>query len=692
LASAGAIFVEEGVMPNRLIHETSPYLLQHAHNPVDWYPWGDEAFARARAEDKPLLLSIGYSACHWCHVMEHESFEDEATAALMNERFVSIKVDREERPDLDQIYMTAVQGLTGRGGWPMTVFLTPDGKPFYGGTYYPPEDRMGMPGFRRVLVSVSDAYGRERGQVTLQAERLAAFVQEQTLLHAPVDALEAGVLDDAFGALTKQFDAERGGFGGPPKFPQAMAIEFLLGYHYRTRNPFALQMVELTLRRMADGGIYDQIGGGFHRYSVDERWLVPHFEKMLYDNALLARAFLHAYQVTGHERYRSVVEETLDYVRREMVDPSGGFFSTQDADSEGEEGKYYIWAPEELEAELGSKDAAIAASFYGVRPGGNFEHKTILTWASDPEIIAAEQGLSSEQLERRVADIRARMLEARTHRVPPARDDKILSAWNGLMLRTFAEAARALRRPEDLVTAERCAEFLASEMWRDGRMYRVHKDGQTRITGYLDDYAGVADALIALYETTFDGRWLQTARDIVDAMVRLFWDAESTAFFDTAVDAEALLARPRDFWDNATPSGTSLACHALLRLWALTGEAEYERLARITLSSLATGMRQHPSGLGNLLSALVLYLGPPREVAIIGNPTSSDTRALIEAVQQRYLPTAVVAAGTADDSPAVPLLADRGLVDGHAAAYVCRDFVCELPVTEPEALVRQLES
>src|SRR6266508_5247735 len=426
-------------MANRLAGATSPYLLQHADNPVDWWQWGGEAFAEARRRDVPVLLSVGYAACHWCHVMAHESFEDEATAALMNERFVSVKVDREERPDLDQIYMTAVQGLTGRGGWPMTVFLTPEGKPFYGGTYYPPEDRMGMPGFRKVLLSVSDAYKGQRSQVDLQAERLTAFINEQTLMHAPADALEPVLLDDAFGALTKQFDSERGGFGGPPKFPQAMALDCLLAYHHRTRNPVALQMVEFTLLRMAQGGIYDHIGGGFHRYSVDERWLVPHFEKMLYDNALLARAYLHAYQVTGNAAYRRVVEETLDYVRREMVHPTGGFFSTLDADSEGEEGKYYVWTPEEIDGVLGVEEASIIKSFYDVRPGGNFEHKTILTAPADPEAVASQHGLSREQLDDVINRARAQLLDARSARVRPGLDDKILAAWNGLMLRTFAE-------------------------------------------------------------------------------------------------------------------------------------------------------------------------------------------------------------------------------------------------------------
>jgi uncharacterized protein YyaL (SSP411 family) len=680
-------------MPNRLINETSPYLLQHAHNPVDWYPWGEEAFAKARNEDKPVLLSIGYSACHWCHVMEHESFEDEATAALMNEGFVSIKVDREERPDLDQIYMAAVQGLTGRGGWPMTVFLTPDGKPFYGGTYYPPEDRMGMPGFRRVLQSISDAYGRDRGQIDLQASRITAFVQEQTLLSAPADTLEASILDDAFGALAKQFDAQRGGFGGAPKFPQPMALDFLLHFHHRTGGRPALDMVEHTLQRMAAGGIYDQIGGGFHRYAVDDRWLVPHFEKMLYDNALLARCYLHAYQVTENDAYRRIVEDTLDYVRREMQHGEGGFFSTQDADSEGEEGKYYVWTPAEIEAAVGSADdAAIAAGFYGVRPEGNFEGKTILTVSADPDAVASRHGISRGELDEIVGRARQRMLQTRGTRVPPARDDKILSGWNGLMLRTFAEAARVLRRPEDLAAAEANARFLTTQMWRDGTLYRVHKDGQTRVPGFLEDYAGVADGLLTLYQTTFDKTWLRPARDLVDVMTRRFWDEDTGAFFDTAADAESLVARPRDIWDNATPSGTSLAAHALLTLWGLTGEAAYERITRTTLASLATGMRQHPVGLGNLLAALARYLAPPREVAIIGEPTAATTRALVDAIQPRYLPDVIVAVGMPEDADSIALVKGRGPVDGRATAYVCRNFVCELPVTEPADLLKQLSA
>jgi uncharacterized protein YyaL (SSP411 family) len=677
---------------NRLINETSPYLLQHAQNPVDWYPWGEEALGLARAEDKPILLSIGYSACHWCHVMEHESFEDEATAALMNERFVSIKVDREERPDLDQIYMMAVQGMTGSGGWPMTVFLTPDGKPFYGGTYFPPTDRQGMPSFRRVLVAISDAYEQRRGEIAEQSEKITQFVQQHTLLAAPSDELDDSIMRQAFDSLIQEFDQDEGGFGKAPKFPQAMALDFLLRFHHRTGEQAALEMVDVSLRKMAHGGIYDQIGGGFHRYSVDNRWLVPHFEKMLYDNALLARAYLRAYQVTEELGYRRVVEETLDWLVREMRDRNGGFYSTLDADSEGEEGKFYVWTPTQLNAVAGP-DAAALRRYYGVTDRGNFEGTTILTSPEDPEAVAKELGISLAQLAAAVSQIQPKMLEVRSQRVWPGRDEKILTAWNGLMLRTLAEAARVLGRPSDLEAAISNAEFLTGEMWRDGRLYRIHKDGETKIPGFLEDYASVADALLALYETTFDLRWYKAAREIADTMIDLFWDEDAGTFFDAARDAEALVARPRDIFDNATPSGASQATHALICLWALTGEDRYERLARQVLASLAGAMRASGVGMGNLLSALEFYLAPPQEVAIVGNPDREETARLVAALRQCFLPNAVVALADPDDpsaTKAIPLLQDRGLVHGEPAAYVCRGFVCELPVTNPDDLIRQL--
>jgi len=625
--------------------------------------------------------------------MAHESFEDEATAALMNERFVNIKVDREERPDLDQIYMMAVQGMTGHGGWPMTVFLTPDGKPFYGGTYFPPTDRQGMHSFRSVLTSVSEAYQFRRAEIVDQGERVSSFIRQNTLLAAPVSELSSQVLDDAFDALLHGYDSRNGGFGGAPKFPQAMALEFLLRYHHRTQQPAALEMVEVTLRKMAAGGMYDQVGGGFHRYSVDDHWLVPHFEKMLYDNALLSRAYLYAYQVTGQERYRRIVEETLDFVAREMVDAGGGFYSTLDADSEGHEGKYYVWSAPQFDAVVGAELAPLGRAYFSVTDGGNFEGQNILTSPMDPEAVAGDQGLTLDELGDRVQAARVRLLEERSPRVRPGLDDKILAAWNGLMLRSFAEAARALGRPEDLAVAVANAEFVQRELWRDGRLYRIHKDGETKIRGYLEDYAAVADGLLALYQATFDLRWFILARDIAAAMLELFWEEESTAFFDAAVDAESLVARARDVWDNATPSGTSLASHALVKLWALTGDPTYQHVVESTLATLADAVRQHAVGMGNLASALELYLAPPQEVAVVGQAHADDTRRLLDALRRRYLPNAIVAYADRSDGEAIaniPLLADRPLVSGRATAYVCRGQVCDLPTTDADELLAKL--
>jgi uncharacterized protein len=682
-------------MANRLMNESSPYLRQHANNPVDWYPWGPEALERARAEDKPLLVSIGYSACHWCHVMEHESFEDPQTAAIMNERFVNVKVDREERPDLDHVYMTAVQGMTGHGGWPMTVFLTPDGKPFYGGTYFPPTDRGNMPSFQRVLISVSEAFRSQRPQIGQQADKIAEYIDQQNLAGSGQSPLDTSLLDDAMRTLLRRFDEKYGGFGGAPKFPQAMALDFLLRTYFRTRNETALAMVESSLQHMAWGGIYDQIGGGFHRYTVDGYWVVPHFEKMLYDNALLVRVYLHAYQITGASLYRRIVEETLDYVKREMQDADGGFYSTLDADSEGVEGKFYVWSPEEFDQVVGAEYAPVLRTYFGVTPHGNFEHTgtTILTAPPDPAEVAAKHDISEEELAAIVALGSARLFEARSPRVRPARDEKIISAWNGLMLRSYAEAARVLERPEDLETARRNAEFLLSQMWREGHMLRIHKDGVSKIPGYLEDFAAVADGLLALYEATFETRWFTAAREIADRMVALFWDVDRETFFDTARDAEQLVSRPRELWDNATPSGTSLACNVLLRLWALTGEAQYERVAEAAMGGVADLMREYAVGFGNLLSAVDFLLAPPQEIAVVGDPQDAATAQLLEPLRREFLPSAVVALDRPDDQAAqraIPLLEGRSLVDGKPAAYVCRAFVCNLPVTTPAALLREL--
>ncbi len=545
---------------NRLIYETSPYLRQHAHNPVDWYPWGEEALRRAREEDKPILLSIGYSACHWCHVMERESFENEQIAALMNQHFVNIKVDREERPDLDALYMGAVQAMTQHGGWPLTVFLTPDGVPFYGGTYFPPEPRHGMPGFPQVLLAVADAYRNRRGDVVAQAARVRKFLEQANRsLPGRQDLLQETLLSQATTAALRQLDPRYGGFGGAPKFPQPMTLEFLLRAWKRWSDPQPLHAVELTLEQMARGGIYDQLGGGFHRYSVDARWLVPHFEKMLYDNALLARLYLHAYQATGKVLYRRVAEETLDYVVREMTGPHGGFYSSQDADSEGVEGKFYLWTPEEVAAVLGERDARAFNALYDVTPQGNFEHRSILHLERPLDEVAAELGMAPAELEAVVAWARPKLYAAREQRVRPGRDEKVITAWNGLMLRAFAEAARVLERPDYRGLAVRNAKFVLGTLWQNGRLLRTFKDGQARIPAYLEDYALYSGGLLTLYEATFDPRWFRAARELADQMLALFWEPGDEAFYDTGHDQEQLVARPREVTDNAMPSGNSAA-------------------------------------------------------------------------------------------------------------------------------------
>jgi uncharacterized protein len=679
---------------NRLANETSPYLLQHKDNPVDWYPWGEEALKRAREEDKPVLLSVGYSACHWCHVMERESFEDDETARMMNEHFVNIKVDREERPDIDSIYMAAVQALTRHGGWPMTVFLTPDGAPFYGGTYFPPVPSRGMPSFQQLLLSVADAYENRRDEVMQSAESVREYLRASTGAVMP-EAESAGteLLDRAGAALLSQLDRRFGGFGGAPKFPQAMNLEVLLRHHHRTGDRSALDGVELTLRQMANGGIYDQLGGGFARYSVDAYWLVPHFEKMLYDNALLSRLYLETYQATGDAFYRRIAEETLDYVLRDMTSEEGGFYSAEDADSEGEEGKFYVWTPDELEEALGPEDAGLAARYWDVTERGNFEGKNILHVPRPPEAVADEFGLSPEELWERILKIRAKLFAAREERVRPGRDEKVLAAWNGLMLRSFALAARITGREDYRDAAVQNATFLVEKLKEDGRIHRSYKDGRARFNGYLEDYAMVADGLVALYEATFETRWLVEADTLFDAVSELFWDGEKRAFYDTPADHEELVTRPRDVYDNAAPSGTSVATEVLLKLALLLDRNDYRQLAEDVLEELGGGMEKVPGAFGRLLCALDFSTSEPREVAVVGDPDAPDTEALLKAVYEDYLPNKVVAGRAQDDDEAgglIPLLAQRPAREGKATAYVCVHYACQTPTTDPEELSRQL--
>ena len=680
-------------MPNRLIDETSPYLLQHAHNPVDWYPWGEEALERAEREDMPILLSVGYSACHWCHVMERESFENAEIAALMNENFVCIKVDREERPDIDSIYMTAVQALTGQGGWPMTVFLTPDGKPFYGGTYFPPEDRGGLPAFPRLVEALADAYKARRGEVTRTTSQLVQRMTQLSAGMAGVEPLTVEVLQSAKRAVAGQFDGRHGGIGLQPKFPQPMTYEFLLRHHARTQDPESLEMVELTLTRMAEGGIFDQIGGGFHRYSTDTYWLVPHFEKMLYDNALLARLYLHAYQVTGDPLYRRIVEETLDYIAREMTDANGGFYSAQDADSEGVEGKFFVWRPEETIDLLGKTEGDLFNSYYGVTRKGNFEGRSILHVAKGG---AGAKGMSDEEFEKTLRRWKMILLAARNERVAPGLDDKVLTSWNGLAMRAFAEAGAALGRQDYVEKANINAKFLLDSLVRDGRLLRTYRNGEAKLNGYLEDYAFLIDGLLVLHEATLDGRWLDESISLGEAMVDLFWEESEGRFYDTGRDHEELVLRPRDYTDNATPCGSSMAADVLLRLAVITGDSEHQRRAVTSLRSVRELMSRFPTGAGHWLGALDFYLSTPKEIAIVGGAGDAETNALLSEVSRRYLPNRVlvgsVGDGTAETRSGVPLLEDRDRVDGKATAYVCENYACNFPVTEPAALAAQLAS
>jgi uncharacterized protein YyaL (SSP411 family) len=675
---------------NRLADETSPYLLQHADNPVDWYPWGEEALERARRMDRPILLSIGYAACHWCHVMERESFEDPETAALMNERFVSIKVDREERPDLDAIYMDAVQAMTGHGGWPLTAFLTPGGKPFYAGTYFPNEDRHGLPSFRKVLTAIADTWEGRRDEAEEQAGRVVQAIERASSLGGSRDALSEDVPQQASRGLRAAFDTRWGGFGGAPKFPQPMTLEFLLRRHLRG-DPDALDMVRTTLDRMAAGGMHDQLGGGFHRYSTDATWHVPHFEKMLYDNALLARLYVHTWLVTGDERYRRIAAGTCDYLLREMRHPGGGFFSSQDADSEGVEGKFFVWSWDELVSIAGE---AVATAF-GATPQGNWEGSNVL-WFPVP-IEAVAQELEVDELERDVERARAELFALREKRVAPGTDDKVLAAWNGMAISALAEAGRAFGEPAYVDAAVEAAGFVLANLRDDGgRLLRSWRDGRRGRPGYADDHALMAEACLTLYETTFELRWFVEARALADELIRLFHDPERGGFFQTGSDAEDLVIRPKELYDNALPSGNSAAADVLQRLAHLTGEPDYERAGVSALRLVRDGMAGAPTGFGHALCALDLYLDRVREVAVVGDPGSDATRALVaEVTSRRFLPNHVLAVTGPDDERSreeVALLLERPQIDGRPTAYVCERFTCKLPVTEPEELAAQLEA
>ncbi len=668
-------------MPNRLARETSPYLLQHRDNPVDWYPWGEEALARARELDRPLLLSVGYSACHWCHVMERESFEDPATAAYMNEHFVCVKVDREERPDVDALYMEAVQAISGQGGWPLTVFCDPDGVPFYGGTYFPPDESRGLPSFRMVMEAVVDAFAGRREELQQRAPETRARLGAIGAVEPAAGAPGAELLETALATLRESADPEHGGFGGAPKFPPASALELLLAraedrvLHAGHGKRDALEIVERTLDAMMAGGIYDQLGGGFSRYSVDGAWAVPHFEKMLYDNALLARAYLHGRQALGHERYRRVCEETLDWALREMRGPEGGFYSALDADSEGEEGRFYVWTPAQMRAVLG-EGAQAAIDFYGVSEAGNFEGASVLRRAGGAA-AGEPPGL---------AQARRALFEARAERPRPGLDDKRLTAWNALMLAALAEAGAALGREDYLDAARRCAEFVLSDL-RDaqGRLLRTYKDGGGRLNAYLEDHAFMLEALLTLYEASFEPRWYEEAEALAETTIARFGDPRRGGFFSTSDDHEELIARRKEIGDHPIPSGNSAMALGLLRLAALSGNRAYEDQAEGVLRLFARAAPRRPDAFAHLLRALDFHLSPTKEVALVGG----DLAELAAVVRAKHHPHLVLAGGP-EGSTTPPLLKDRPALSNKATAYACESFTCQAPVTDAGALAAQL--
>lgn len=679
-------------MSNRLALETSPYLLQHKDNAVDWYPWGPEALTRARLEQKPIFLSIGYSACHWCHVMEQESFENPEIAAFLNARFINIKVDREERPDLDQIYMTAVQIMTRHGGWPMSVFLTPDLQPFYGGTYWPPYPRMGMPGFIQVIQAVAELWRTRRDEAVRQAAQLTGYLQQSDVPKSADADVGPPLFQEAITQLQREFDSVHGGFGFKPKFPHAMALQFLLRMWRRTGREALLQMVRRNLDKMACGGIYDHLGGGFARYSVDERWLVPHFEKMLYDNALLAGVYLDAHLATGHGEYRRVVQETLDYVLNYLTDPSGGFHSSEDADSEGEEGQFYVWTPAEVIQVLGRDRGARFCYVYDVTEAGNFEGRNVLNLPKTIEQCARLKGWDLDELQAKLSESRRQLLKVRDRRVRPGKDDKVLLSWNALAIEALARAAGAFGEPKYLDAAVRAAEFILREMRRsDGRLLHSWRSGQAKLDAYLDDYALFLQALVTLYEAHFDERWIDEAVRLADVVLEHFADPQAAGFFYTADDHERLIARNKDFAESSIPSGNAVAAMALLRLGKLCGRGDYLQAASGIVTAAAGLMGRAPSAMGQMLSAADMLAGPQPEIAIIGDPRQGDTATVLNDLRRRYLPNRVLACRAPGHEGGsrhlAPLFKGKECSGVEPTVYLCENFACQAPVSGREAVL-----
>ncbi len=678
-------------MVNRLSQENSPYLLQHASNPVDWYPWSDEAFERARREDKPVFLSIGYAACHWCHVMAHESFEDQKIAGIMNDFFINIKVDREERPDLDNIYMGAVVAMTGQGGWPMSVFLTPEGLPFYAGTYFPPVPRYNMPSFRDVLVNVHLAWEQDRPQLLQTGQKVSEYIRKSSVVEDLSAQLDPQVLKNAAFALGQSYDWKYGGWGSAPKFPQPMAVEFLLRRAV-TGDLFARDIAVHALQMMAHGGMYDVVGGGFARYSTDNYWLVPHFEKMLYDNAQLALAYLHGYLVSGRESFRRVCEETLDFILRELGHPEGGFFSSLDADSEGEEGKYYVWTLEEIQSQFkSSEDVAFLIAAYNITTSGNFNGAHILQRALDDEVLAERFDMGADQVSKRLSKLHKRLHKTRDKRIRPATDDKVLVSWNSLALAAFAEAARYLQRPDYQLAAQRNAAFLLDQLYEGDRLLRSWRNGRARHNAFLEDYSGLIIGLLTLYQTDLDNRWYLAATKLNEDMIDHYRSGK-VGFYDTRTDHDQLITRPRDLQDNATPSGNALAAAALLRLSEYQGNSVFRQKAEAMLAAIQNGAERYPTAFGRWLCEIDFALADAQEVAVLGDLADPQTRSFVTSLWGTYRPNTVLAASPLPLPEGVPaLLHDRTLVNDLPTAYICKEFICLNPVTSVDAMLAQLD-
>jgi uncharacterized protein YyaL (SSP411 family) len=676
---------------NKLAEETSPYLLQHAHNPVNWYPWSKGAFEIAAKLDKPVFLSIGYSTCHWCHVMERESFANEHIAKIMNEHFVCVKVDREQRPDVDAVYMTAIQMMTGSGGWPLSVFLTPDGKPFYGGTYFPPKDMYGRPGFDHLLLAIADAWKNKRAELLNSAGKISEILRSPGE-KAGKETLSPDMLKKAYLQLKKIFDSTYGGFGNAPKFPQPSYLSMLLRYWHRTKDNTALTMVETTLDAMSKGGIYDHLGGGFHRYSTDSGWLVPHFEKMLYDQALLSKVYVQASKVTGKEDYAGVAREIFDYVLRDMTDSKGGFYSAEDADSEGEEGLFYVWEPKEINKLLGAKNSKIFNDYYGVTKGGNFEDgKSILNITRSIEELAKQFKQDRKDIESVLTQARSELLAHRSKRIRPHRDDKVIAGWNGLMISALAYGGAALGEKKYISAAEKAATFALTTLRRNSRLMRYYRDDKVIQPGFLDDYAYVITGLLDLYEATFDARWLAEAKELVEQMMGLFGDEAGGGFYLTGKDAERLIVRTKPYYDGAVPNGNSVAALALFKLGRLTMDTRFTNEAERVLSAFSGHIRQSPTSLSAMLIALDFSIGPAREIVIAAEPNRADTKEMLRLVHSKFLPNTVILfhkTGEADEDieKIVPFVQGQVAIDGKATAYVCQNYVCKQPVNEISAL------